>query len=472
MAFTSTLSFGLVDVLDLDNTSSSIDIAALSDGGLAGLGDNSGQIAATFFDPGFQPAGASVPLTGVNGAVDQLANGAVVVVSEASGDIVYRLVTPTGAAIVVDRPFYGTQLSNPDVAALAGGGFVITSDRHFDSTQEGFVDNDVQFHLFDASGNYIDNFFIASGILDDHDVHVTGLADGGFAVAWTRTNYFPEPDATEAWYAVYNADGTVRHGATLLDDFGGTNANAAITALPGGGFAIAYEDTGWQPGNTEITLARFDAGGGFLGWDRETTRAGGDTEPSLTVLSNGLLAMSWTVETGGHSDVWTQLFDPSTGQAILDAPVVVAAGAGDETDSTAAAWGLAGLAVSQTGGADDVEVLQLTRTSVGDGADDVILGDDAVDLIDGGGGSDTLSGLANADRLDGGDGDDLLIGGAGDDTLTGGDGTDTADYSAIAPSPFGGGVSVDLADPAGHDTFRAGVDRLVGIENLVGSAGV
>ena len=81
------------------------------------------------------------------------------------------------------------------------------------------------------------------------------------------------------------------------------------------------------------------------------------------------------------------------------------------------------------------------------------------------------NGLAN--RLDGGDGDDLLLGGAGDDLLIGGRGDDELD----------GGAGVDTASYADAasaiwmslSSGRGGLgeaigDRLVGIENLIGSA--
>ena len=80
-------------------------------------------------------------------------------------------------------------------------------------------------------------------------------------------------------------------------------------------------------------------------------------------------------------------------------------------------------------------------------------------------GSDTLVGSGNADYLDGLAGDDRLAGGAGDDVLNGGTGIDTAEYSSA-----GAAVTVDLRKTAGQNTGAAGVDTLVSIENLVGSA--
>ena len=140
----------------------------------------------------------------------------------------------------------------------------------------------------------------------------------------------------------------------------------------------------------------------------------------------------------GDNDIHVQLLDPATGALLLAAPHVIADTTAAEGNSSAAGWGLAGLAVALTGGETDGSYTQLVRTSAGDGADDLIIGDDAVDRMTGGPGDDTLSGLANADalaggagadRLHGGDGDDRLNGGPGNDTLDGGDGVDTADYS-------------------------------------------
>ena len=78
-----------------------------------------------------------------------------------------------------------------------------------------------------------------------------------------------------------------------------------------------------------------------------------------------------------------------------------------------------------TDGDVDGETLVGRRTSIGDGADDVITGDSFIDIMDGGGGLDTLFGAGGNDSLVGGPGEDSLNGGLGDDTLRGGLGDDT-----------------------------------------------
>ncbi|MFN3857338.1 MAG: hypothetical protein ACK4RV_06260 [Caulobacter sp.] len=141
---------------------------------------------------------------------------------------------------------------------------------------------------------------------------------------------------------------------------------------------------------------------------------------------------------------------------------------------------------------------------IGNGGDNVLAGAAGDDTLSGGGGNDTLLGdgeirmisnqggsgpitqledsavtfnnpaLSGADLLDGGDGDDVLraasgddtlIGGAGNDILDGGDGIDTADYAGAT-----GAVFVNLANPNAQNTGGAGIDTLISVENLIGSA--
>ena len=93
------------------------------------------------------------------------------------------------------------------------------------------------------------------------------------------------------------------------------------------------------------------------------------------------------------------------------------------------------------------------------------IGTDASQTLAGGAFDDTLSGLGGDDSLFGHAGDDTLDGGAGDDSLLGGDGTDLAIYATATA-----GVTLDLAITVAQDTGGAGIDTLIGIESLTGSA--
>lgn len=100
----------------------------------------------------------------------------------------------------------------------------------------------------------------------------------------------------------------------------------------------------------------------------------------------------------------------------------------------------------------------------GSNASDVMQGTADGDILDGLKGNDSLSGLAGNDRLYGGAGNDELRGGFGDDLLDGGAGVDTATYRNASA-----GVTVRLNGwPV--DTGQVGIDTLINIENLIGSA--
>lgn len=95
---------------------------------------------------------------------------------------------------------------------------------------------------------------------------------------------------------------------------------------------------------------------------------------------------------------------------------------------------------------------------------DLLRGNDLVDNeIDGGAGEDTLWGRGGDDTLRGGGGDDLLRGGTGNDLLIGGAGFDIAAYAGNSS------VTVSLALIYRQDTGAKGIDKLSGIEGLIGS---
>ena len=98
----------------------------------------------------------------------------------------------------------------------------------------------------------------------------------------------------------------------------------------------------------------------------------------------------------------------------------------------------------------------------GPGAD-VATGGAQNDHLEGDAGDDVLSGGAGDDVLAGWDGNDILEGGAGNDDIGGGAGIDTATYANAS-----GAVAIDLVH--GLMSGAAGVDRIGGVENLIGSA--
>lgn len=104
-------------------------------------------------------------------------------------------------------------------------------------------------------------------------------------------------------------------------------------------------------------------------------------------------------------------------------------------------------------------------TLIGDAGVNYLAGGDGHDSLSGGKGEDNLFGGAGADTLLGGQNDDYMQGGAGNDTLDGGDGSDWSAYDDAVS-----GVTVNLTLTAAQNTGGGGVDKLVGVENVYGSA--
>jgi Ca2+-binding RTX toxin-like protein len=127
-----------------------------------------------------------------------------------------------------------------------------------------------------------------------------------------------------------------------------------------------------------------------------------------------------------------------------------------------------------TGPESGTDTLTGVENLIGSAFSDVLTGDSAANALTGGGGQDWLMGGGGGDLLidDAGDdsvwggaGDDALSGGEGNDTIDGGEGVDTATYH-LATSH----VEIDLTILEDQITRGAGIDTLISIENLVGSA--
>jgi len=109
------------------------------------------------------------------------------------------------------------------------------------------------------------------------------------------------------------------------------------------------------------------------------------------------------------------------------------------------------------------------QTVVADGSTDgadTLTGASTADTLAGLGGADVLSGLEGNDTLLGGEGADTLIGGNGNDVLDGESGS--ADWAGYASALSR--VTINLANTSAQNTQGAGLDQLINIENVLGSA--
>jgi Ca2+-binding RTX toxin-like protein len=306
-------------------------------------------------------------------------------VSASNHDILYRIFdasgTAQGAAVAIASG--GGMESDPKVAALSGGGFVVAY------TFDGGSGNDVAIKRYTNAGLLLGTMTIASGASEDN-VDVVGLADGGFAAVWEA--------GTGLQWRAFDADGTARGSLQSISpslpalQF----SDPSIAAPSTGGFAIAYTQSVLF-GNPTVAMIAADANGA-----------------PLLDASSAMLRLTLDNNGAGQSALAGYL---GNGHG-LELGIIQAIWQDTTTNADGSGTRIAG------------QQFVLNRTTTGDDTSEVLTGDDLKDVIIGNGGNDTISGGLGNNELSGGLGNDVFIyvssGYSGiSDTIDGGGGTDT-----------------------------------------------
>jgi hypothetical protein len=248
---------------------------------------------------------------------------------------------------------------------------------------------------------------------------VAGLSSGGFVVVWQ------DDGSDEVYFRRYQSDGSALDAdRVLMDTAGAINQDIHVVGLNDGGFAVAYTDNGWGIDGTEITFRIYNADGttrtSFIRANNAAFGAdeGGDqTRPTITTIGD-LIVVGWRDVDSSSTRV--QVFD-AEGNAVgenyfFNSHVLEPEFAGLAHGAVANVWASntsegPGLGDSMRG-----NVAQFTRIQMGDAADDLMIGI-----------NDELH-----ERFFGGAGDDIIKGGGGGDELWGGSGIDTVSYESAS----------------------------------------
>jgi Ca2+-binding RTX toxin-like protein len=318
---------------DATGTQSSPRVVALGTGFVVSwtdsVGDDSGGgIKAQLFDSTGTKIGGEFLVNTTTAAaqnasdIDALAGGGFVIVwadaSATGGDTVLRAIRAQlfddagariGGEFLVNTTTAGAQFG-ASVAALAGGGFVVSWTDQGGSA----VDADgtaLHAQLFDAAGTKLgDELLIPTHTAGIQAVSsVVALPAGGFVVVWHSND-------NGADFSI-KAQMFDRAGARIGSEFSvetntsGDQLYVMATALPGGGFAVTWEDHSrpTAPGRGTLVAQLFDAAGDKVGdeFDVAPDFSGAQYLSSgLTALSSGALVAGWT----SGSNVFGRLLTP------------------------------------------------------------------------------------------------------------------------------------------------------------------
>ncbi|MEY8841171.1 calcium-binding protein, partial [Cribrihabitans sp. XS_ASV171] len=432
-----------------------------------------------------------------------------------SGQMYDALGQPLGGEFEVEQDFNFGQ-ENPEIAALPGGGFVVVWESF---RQDGDFDG-IYGRVFNAAGGAAGPEFhvnVASPQGNQNLPDVAGLTDGSFVVVWQGR----DGDAGGVYARHYPALGTPGPEFLVHADTAGDQREPAITALPDGGYYIAWTEGARDGDGRGIFGQRFAADDSRIGPERQVNVDfnGEQFDASLATRGQEVL-VGWTSDVNsGSFEVYRQIRqlvdrhgtaldealsaapgetildglggdDTITGSAVsdrlyggdgndvldgLDGFDILFGGAGIDTAQyeTASAGIAADLQNGTAGAADRFEGIE---NLIGSPFADRLTGDDAGNGLGGRDGDDRIEGMGGADTISGGEGADILIGGAGNDDIQAGGGTDTVIggegddflYGSSAAFPL---TQADLRDAIFGGNGNDFVDGGLGNDELRGDAG-
>jgi len=252
-----------------------------------------------------------------NPAVAALSDGGFVAVWEGfgqdgNGDGVFgQRFQANGVKSGVEFPVNTHTVSNqelPDVAALAGGGFVVVWSGVGPEDWGG-----VYGQVFSSDG-------VKSGVQlpinattqwDQRAPAVAGLADGSFVAAWE--SQLQDGDGQGIYARRFGSDGAPLSSESVVNDFWQLDqAYPAVGSLVGGGYVIAWHSDGQDGSNNGVLARVFD--GSSLAVTPEFVvhdyTLGEQRYPALAGLSSGGFAIVWESkgQDGSDAGVYCRVF--------------------------------------------------------------------------------------------------------------------------------------------------------------------
>lgn len=278
-------------------------------------------------------------------------------------------------------------------------------------------------------------------------VQTETLSNDKIVVTWVEAlTSGADADGSSTWFAIYNADGTVNTGPTLINSNTAGNQDKPQLVATESGFIIGFSAFEFSPAfRNEGRLFEFDNAGNVI--DSMTTDAFnvGDVE-LLRIDNNTALFLSYEVE---------ELILPGA-----DGPIDTGTAPPEEEPAKG------------TEGDDDHVGTEGKDKWKGKAGNDSFEGLGGNDKISGGIGDDELDGGDGRDKISGDDGNDIIRGGAGKDKIKGGDGNDDIDGGEGNDEIAGGkGADVIRGGP-GDDILRGngGIDTFVFYDSDVGTS--
>ena len=182
------------------------------------------------------------------------------------------------------------------IGALSNGGFVIMWESLNQEDAPGTGTYGIYGQRYDAVGLAQGSEFLVNTYLSDHQLQpsVAGLSAGGFVVTWM--SYVQDVGSEGIYGQRYDANGVKQGSEFQVNTYSpDIQTNPSVAALSNGGFVVTWQSNLQDGSSWGIYGRRYDASGVAQGSDlRINTYTNGEQSiPSVTGLSDGGFVVTW-----------------------------------------------------------------------------------------------------------------------------------------------------------------------------------
>ena len=217
--------------------------------------------------------------------------------------------TPVAAEFLVNQQPANSQFW-PNITTLSDGSFLIV--WHDNSHTQGDADgNSTKGRIFSSAGAPLtDDFLInTQTVSDQREPAVSALANGGFVVTWEDGSGLGGDSSFYSIKAqIFNSAGTKVAGEILVNtEYFGDQRNPIVAGLEDGGFVVTWRDPSGTLGDASgqsIKARVFDAGGTATDGEFLVNEATAFSQqyPVVTALAGGGFAIAWHDQSGTLGD--------------------------------------------------------------------------------------------------------------------------------------------------------------------------
>lgn len=209
----------------------------------------------------------------------------------------FAVLNTAGNILTTQTDLTGSGANDPTVGTSTKDA---TNNNVVIAWEENDDDEQVWFTILNSSGGtVVASTQVTSSGVDSREVNVAVLPGGNFAIVWEESDGSKE----QIWFTIRSGDGSMVKGNTKLTTSGVSSDEPSVAATPGGNIVIIWTEDG-----EDIFYAILNGSGNVV---KAIAQAGGlpdtDNHPDVAIEQDGDTVISWENWAGTDQVVYTIL---------------------------------------------------------------------------------------------------------------------------------------------------------------------